>query len=66
VVRLDCCKDCTERYPACGDYCERAAKARKQAEAIKEARRMFYIASPRINLRANSTSNNSKIVCKGR
>ena len=41
-----CCRDCTERYPACHDYCERYQVALddwNERKAMKKKADEFYI-----------------------
>lgn len=38
----DCCRQCTERYPACHDHCEKYLDARKEWETHKRRSREMY------------------------
>ena len=37
------CKDCTERYPACHDKCEKFMEWRKKVDTQRENERQFHI-----------------------
>lgn len=40
--KVTCCRDCTERHPACHDTCERYAEQKRQAEETKKVAREYY------------------------
>ena len=42
-MKVDCCRDCTERYPGCHDRCE---KYQTQRKLVMEERRDLHKDSP--------------------
>lgn len=42
-MKITCCKDCTERFPACHDTCERYQAEKEKAREAREKQIAFEI-----------------------